>query len=81
MPIHISHQTKRILLNALNLGHLVEIIDKDYTDIDEKNDIDHKKAVRYAGRNRGSVRINTGRFYTMKEYSDRILRAKKLKLP
>ena len=81
MPIRISDQTRKILLNALNMERLVEVMDRNYTDIDEAHDIDREKAVRYASRNRGSVRINTGRFYTVKEHLDRVARARRLKLP
>lgn len=81
VPIRISNKTKKALLKALNLEHLVEIMDRDYTDIDEEHDVDREKAMCYASRNRGSVRINTGRFYTAKEYSTRIAQARRLKLP
>lgn len=81
LPIRISNQTRKALLDALNLRRLVDVMDRDFMDIDEAHDVDRGKAVRYASRNRGSVRINTGRFYTAKEHSDRIARAKRLKLP
>lgn len=81
MPITISQKTKKVLLEALKMDRLVEIMDRDYADLNEDHDVDREKAVCYASRNRGSIRINTGRFYTIKEYAHRVERAKRLKLP
>ncbi|WP_281054916.1 hypothetical protein [Thiocystis violascens] len=39
------------------------------------------KAALYADRNRGSVRLNAGRFYTAREYTDRVRKMKAIKLP
>ncbi len=81
MPITISQKTVNVLLKALNMDHLVEIMDRDYTDPGINQDVSREKASRYAKRNRSSIRINTGRFYIIEEHAHRIERAKRLKLP
>lgn len=81
MPASISEKTKKVVLAALNLKSLGDVMDREYGVIDRAHDIDRENAVRYASRNRGSIRINTGRFYTLNEHAERVKRVKQLKLP
>jgi len=81
MPISVSEKTINTLLQRLGLKCPVDVMDLDFQDIDEEHDVDREKASLYASRNRGSVRINTGRYYTAKEYRDRVRHVKNLRLP
>jgi len=81
MTLSISRNARNTLLKNLGIRNLIDIMDRNFLELDEAHDIDRKKAARYSNRNRGSVRVNTGRFYTVKEHQRRIKKAKQLKLP
>jgi len=81
MGITISPETEEILCRALGCKRLLDVMDRDYADFSETQDVDREKIMRHAKRNRGSIRISKGRFYTLKEYAERIHRVKKLRLP
>lgn len=81
MGITLSSETEAILCRTLGCKRLSDVMDRDYASLDEAHDVDREKAMRHARRNRGSIRISRGKFYTLKEYAERIRRIKKLRLP
>lgn len=81
MRIQVSGRTKEVICKTLNIKNLKDVIDRSYGGFSIKNDVDREKTVLYSDSNRGSIRLNTGRFYTASEHEERINRAKKLKLP
>jgi len=81
MPIHIAEATRKALCNELGVSRLVEVMEYDFQDISPDADVDRNKAALYADRNQGSVRLNSGRYYTAKEYAARVRKVKSLELP
>ncbi len=79
--IKLADRTIKTLSSALGVKKLKDVMNKEYLDITPSKDVDRKKAQLYAGRNRGSVRLNAGRYYTAKEEEERAERIKSLKLP
>jgi hypothetical protein len=81
MPIQITEKTRETLCKTLGVGSLSELMNRDFKDISADADVSRTKAALYADRNRGSVRLNAGRFYTTREYTDRVRKMKAIKLP
>jgi len=81
MPITLAEETRKTLCKELGVSALVELMEFDFQDISPEADVDRDKAAFYADRNRGSVRLNSGRFYTAKEYAAHIRKAKSVELP
>jgi hypothetical protein len=81
MAIQVSDKTRQIVCRELKVDSFADLVDRDFQAFDENHDVDRNKVARYADRNRGSVRLNAGKFYTAKEHEQRIERVKKLKLP
>lgn len=81
MPISISEKTRKIICRELDESALINLIDADYQDITPEADVDRAKASIYADRNRGSVRLNAGRYYTAQEYADRVKKVSAMHLP
>lgn len=81
MAIRVSDSAKSIVCRALNVNDFKQIVDRDFQSLDSDHDVDRTKVGRYADRNRGSIRLNAGKFYTAHEFEERVRRVKKLKLP
>ncbi|ESQ17435.1 MAG TPA: hypothetical protein DDY14_04905 [Chromatiaceae bacterium] len=81
MAIQVSDKTRQIVCRELKVNSFADLVDRDFQEIDENHDVDRNKVARYADRNRGSVRLDAGKFYTAKEYEQRIRRVKNMKLP
>lgn len=81
MSFGLSAETRGVLVHVLGLSHFEDVLDKDYQEISPNCDIKRDAVPVYGDRNRGSVRLNTGRFYTYGEYEDRIRRVKAILLP
>ncbi len=81
MPIHIAEATRKALCHALGVSRLIEVMEHDFQDISPDADVDRNKAALYADRNRGSVRLNSGRYYTAGEYAAHVRKVKSLELP
>ncbi len=79
--LNFNYKVKNILCETLNLNNIDSAIDKDYKDLTINNDIDKEKSRLYSTRIRGSVRIGTQRFYTLKEYNERKKNIESFKLP
>ncbi|NVZ08401.1 hypothetical protein HW932_03910 [Allochromatium humboldtianum] len=81
MPITLAPKTRETLCKELGVSNLPDLMDRDFQDISPDTDVDRAKVALYADRNRGSVRLNSGRFYTAKEFADRVRKIKSLVLP
>lgn len=81
MTIRVSETTRDIVCKSLDIDRLSAVIDMSYKGFSTTSDVDREKTRLYSDSNRGSVRLNTGRFYTVKEYDERINRIKNMKLP
>lgn len=82
MAVLLSEATKAAVFRVLGISSFTEALDRDFKDINATNDADRGMILGlYADRNRGSVRINSGHFYTSSEFQDRINRVKALPLP
>ncbi|MFZ4524293.1 MAG: hypothetical protein ACOYOE_01765 [Chlorobium sp.] len=81
MTIRVSETTRNIVCESLDIDRLSEVIDMSYGGFSTTADVDREKTKLYSDSNRGSVRLNTGRYYTAKEYEERINRIKNMKLP
>lgn len=81
MSFGLSAETRGVLVHVLGLSQLEDVLDKDYQEVSSNCDVKRDKVLVYGDRNRGSVRLNTGRFYTYGEYEDRISRVKAIPLP
>lgn len=81
MSISLSDKTKAVLLNVLGISQLTDVLDKDFRDLSASNDVCRSKASIYGDRNRGSVRLNSGNYYTVREFEERLQQAKLTPLP
>lgn len=82
MAALISDTTKTTVCRVLGVSSLTEVIDRDFLDITDEYDASRQMILGlYSDRNRGSVRLNSGHFYTSSEYTDRVNRVKALHLP
>ena len=81
MSYWLSTGTREVLEHVLGLSQLEDVLDRDYQEVSSSHDVNRDKIHVYGDRNRGSVRLNTGRFYTYGEYEDRISRVKAIPLP
>lgn len=81
MSFWMSAETRGVLVHALGLSQLEDVLDRDYKEISSSNDVKRDKVPVYGDRNRGSVRLNMGRFYTYGEYENRVSRVKAISLP
>ncbi len=81
MTIRVSETTRNIVCKSLDIDRLSEVIDMSYGGFSTTAYVDRAKTGLYSDSNRGSVSLNTGRYYTAKEYEERIYRIKNMKLP
>jgi hypothetical protein len=81
MAMTLAEETRKTLCDEFGVTGLVELIERDFEDISPAADVDREKAALYAERNRGSVRLSAGRFYTATEYVEHIRKVKALNLP
>ncbi|MGB5831289.1 MAG: hypothetical protein WBG92_04780 [Thiohalocapsa sp.] len=81
MAIQVSDKTRQIVCRELKVESFADLVDRDFQAFDAKHDVDRNKVARYSDRNRGSVRLNAGKFYTAEEHDRRVRRVKRLKLP
>ncbi|MGB4062529.1 MAG: hypothetical protein WBK19_01760 [Azonexus sp.] len=82
MATMLSDVTKRAVFKALGISSFAEVLDKEFLDLTPEHDADRGLVLGlYADRNRGSVRINSGHFYTASEMKARISRVQELRLP
>jgi len=81
MAIQVSDKVREIVCRTLGVESFAQIQEQDFEAFDADHDVDRSKASRYAHRNRGSVRLNAGKFYTAQEHAERIRRAKQQDLP
>lgn len=82
MAALMSEATRSTLFAALGASSFGELLGRDYQSLSRENDVNREAHLRlYADRNRGSVRINSGRFYTVSEFEDRVVKVKALSLP
>ncbi len=81
MPIHIAEATRKALCNVLGVSRLIEVMEHDFQDISPNADVDRDKAALYADRNRDSVRLTAGRYYTAREYAAHVRKIRSLELP
>ncbi len=81
MKKHLDSSSIEIILNTLDAKNIDEVIDRDFADIDEQNDVDRNKVDLYSPLARGSIRLIRGLFYTVKEYEQRRKAIAAIKLP
>lgn len=81
MTIRVSERTRDVVCKSLKVDRLVEVMNRCFGGFSTENDVSREKTELYAEKNRGSIRLNTGRFYTAGEYEERVKRIKSLKLP
>ncbi len=76
-----SSETKGLLLKCLGLSSMEELWTREYKDLTLDDDVNRESVAKYSIRARGSVRLFSGRYYTLVEYNDRIDRINNLRLP
>ena len=81
MTMLLSEETQSIICKRLNMSCLEDVVEKEYGSISASQDTDREKTALYASHNRGSIRLNTGRYYTAQEYAERVKRVTNMKLP
>lgn len=81
MAIKIADKTRATVCNRLGVSALVDLMDRDFQDLTIDADVDRAQTDLYADRNRGSVRLNAGRFYTVREYAKHLRELQAIKLP
>ena len=81
MAIRISDYSKKAICRSLKVNHLSELLDQSFSQESIETPEDCEMTRLYADRNRGSVRITTGRFYSTAEYQDHIAKVKGLRIP
>lgn len=81
MSISLSEKTRAVLLNVLGISQLSDVLDKDFHDLSATNDVCRSKVSIYGDRNRGSVRLNSGHYYTVSEFEERLRQVKLTPLP
>lgn len=79
--IEMAPKTRQVVLNQLRLDNINDVILKKYSPLDRDHDINKSDARIYLKRITGSVRLQNERYYTINEFSDRIDKIKKYKLP
>lgn len=77
----LSPQTLEILEKRLNVNDVKDIVDRDFSDLTENNDVNREEAEIYSQRNRGSVRLSRGLFRTITEQNLFYKQVKNLLLP
>jgi hypothetical protein len=70
-----------IIKKSIGVNNLSEVLDKEYKDISEINDIDKKRVKLYSNKIRGSVRLGSLNFLTIKEFNERADRILNAQLP
>lgn len=82
MATIVSEATKERLFARLGVSSFAEVLDRDYSELSRDHDVDRETHTKlYANQSRGSVRLASGRFYTIKEHEERVARVKNQKLP
>ncbi|MBF0161884.1 MAG: hypothetical protein HQL88_06315 [Magnetococcales bacterium] len=77
--MHLSEQTAAILRDTLGVTNLADIADRSFKDL--ADDVGHDELAAYAARGRGSVRLATGRFFTLSELQSWAKKVVEMKLP
>ncbi len=77
----LTENTVLLIQKTLHAQDKAELITRGYGTTSAKADFNREDTQKYANRNRGSVRILRGNFYTPKEYEDFVAKALALKLP
>lgn len=81
MTTALSESAAAIVCGILGVTNTNQLLDRDYRDISPETDVDRDKTRKYADRNRGSVRLNAGKFYTASEFADRVEAVSRTPLP
>jgi hypothetical protein len=71
MEMNLNSNSIGIIFDVLDVKNVEEILEKDFADITEQNDIEREKATLYSSLVRGSARLNRGLYYTTKEYEEK----------
>ena len=71
METNLNSSSIETILNSLDAKNINEVIDRNFADINEQYDVDRDKVDLYFPLVRGSIRLNSGLYYTAKEYEER----------
>lgn len=81
MSAQLSEKTIETICKTLGATSLSELQERPYQALSAEADVDRDKAALYADRNRGSVRLNAGHYFTVKEYAEHIRNMQAVRLP
>ena len=79
--LKLNKKSEQIVKKQLKVKNLIEVIDKDFRELNIINDNDRNLAQKYIARFRGSIRLSNKLFYTKNELDQRQKEIKSLKLP
>lgn len=77
----LTEKSLKVIEDRLKAKNKVDLVNRDYTKTATDVDFSREDAKKYANRNRGSVRIFRGNFYTQSEYEEFVKNALALELP
>jgi len=77
----LSGATQQALIRTLSISRIEDVLDMEFRVPSEDFDVSREKAAVYSNLNRGSVRLNSGKFYTFGEFRERVARVKAMPLP
>lgn len=77
----LTQKSLQLIQDRLKAKDKTELVNRDYSKTSSCVDFNREDAKKYANRNRGSVRIFRGNFYTRSEYEEFVEEALALELP
>ncbi len=77
----LTQKSLQLIQDRLKAKDKTELVNRDYDKTSSCVDFNREDAKKYANRNRGSVRIFRGNFYTRSEYEEFVEKALALELP
>ena len=77
----LTEKSLQLIQERLKAKDKLELVNRDYDKTSSRVDFNREDAKKYANRNRGSVRIFRGKFYTQSEYEEFVERALGIELP
>jgi hypothetical protein len=77
----LTQKSLKLIQDRLKAKDNTELVNRDYNKTSSNVDFNREDAKKYANRNRGSVRIFRGNFYTRSEYEEFVEKALSIELP
>lgn len=77
----LTDKSLQLIQDRLKAKDKTELVNREYVKTSSSTDFNREDAKKYANRNRGSVRIFRGNFYTQSEYDEFVTDALAIELP